>query len=155
MPANDLKARQAYQRRKKYGVTPEHMMMFEEIFGDACHICFKPMSRIEVDHCHSTGRIRGLLCINCNTGLGKFKDDIATLQRAIDYLSTCGLAVEPEPFSPREIDHRKTVGKAVLTPEHVRRIRTDKRSNEAVAATYGVSAAAIQKIRDGRSWKWL
>lgn len=42
---------------------------------------------LHVDHCHTTGIIRGLLCTNCNTMLGKVKDDIAVLQKAIDYLT--------------------------------------------------------------------
>jgi hypothetical protein len=39
-----------------------------------------------VDHCHTTNKIRGLLCINCNQALGKFKDDIQFLKNAIKYL---------------------------------------------------------------------
>lgn len=39
-----------------------------------------------LDHCHASGKFRGLLCHRCNVGLGQFKDDIAVLQNAIDYL---------------------------------------------------------------------
>lgn len=54
-----------------------------------CAICEKPLDKgknTHVDHCHKTGRIRGLLCSECNFGLGKFEDDIDRLLRAIEYL---------------------------------------------------------------------
>lgn len=41
---------------------------------------------INVVHCHKTGKVRGLLCFNCNTGIGKLKDDIELLKRAVEYL---------------------------------------------------------------------
>lgn len=40
-----------------------------------------------VDHDHQTGQVRGLLCFNCNTAIGKLNDDVATLQRAVLYLT--------------------------------------------------------------------
>lgn len=43
-------------------------------------------SALSVDHCHVTGKIRGLLCFACNVAIGKFKDDISVLQNAIKYL---------------------------------------------------------------------
>jgi hypothetical protein len=43
-----------------------------------------------VDHDHKTGEIRGLLCSNCNTGIGNLRDDIGLLNRAIEYLSHKG-----------------------------------------------------------------
>ena len=51
-----------------------------------CAICQKSDLRLSVDHCHSTGQIRGWLCHNCNVGLGHFKDDTDLLRAAINYL---------------------------------------------------------------------
>lgn len=62
-----------------------------------CGICLKEEAAVDnklgkvkdlaVDHCHITGKVRGLLCFRCNTSLGKFEDSIEILQRAIDYLN--------------------------------------------------------------------
>lgn len=55
-----------------------------------CKICLKHRSQfkkaLHVDHCHTTGKIRGLLCFKCNSVLGYFKDDINLFQNAINYL---------------------------------------------------------------------
>lgn len=42
--------------------------------------------KLRMDHCHKTGKLRKLLCDNCNWGLGNFKDDVSILQEAIKYL---------------------------------------------------------------------
>lgn len=42
--------------------------------------------RLAIDHCHSTGKVRGLLCVNCNKALGHFKDDVELMSKAIEYL---------------------------------------------------------------------
>jgi len=57
----------------------------------ACSICGTDQPgvgrlRLVVDHCHATGRVRGLLCSNCNAGLGYFRDNPSLLASAISYL---------------------------------------------------------------------
>ena len=59
-----------------------------------CDICNEHHTTIKdrtgkslaVDHCHTTGEVRGLLCFGCNTALGRFKDDPTLLKNAIKYL---------------------------------------------------------------------
>lgn len=56
----------------------------------ACAICRVDLRTQKkagaIDHCHTTGIIRGMLCLNCNLGLGLFKDRIDVLEQAIEYL---------------------------------------------------------------------
>ena len=51
-----------------------------------CAICGAVSGRLFVDHCHTTGNVRGLLCVACNNALGQFRDSVSALRRAIDYL---------------------------------------------------------------------
>lgn len=83
-------------REKRYGVTKQQYTDMYIKQGGKCAICgtINPGSRVAkdgsksfcVDHCHTTGVIRGLLCFKCNSGLGNFKDNQERLARAIDYL---------------------------------------------------------------------
>lgn len=75
---------------KNYGLSSaDYSRMFKEQ-GGVCKVCGKPESAkrrsLAVDHCHSSGKIRGLLCQGCNVSLGRFNDDIALLKNAIRYL---------------------------------------------------------------------
>lgn len=77
-------------RARKYGTTKAIVQSMLADQKNACAICKSPFRNAKdthVDHCHSTGAIRGILCMECNTGLGKFKDNIGLLLTAIDYLS--------------------------------------------------------------------
>lgn len=78
----------------KYGLEWEQ---YEKMLADAqgrCEICSKPLSLMTspdtetayVDHCHDTGKVRGVLCRVCNVALGALKDSRLHLQKAIDYL---------------------------------------------------------------------
>ncbi len=71
---------------KRYGITEEAYKDFLERQGGLCAICRGLMSPPHVDHCHSSGKVRGLLCSECNLGLGKFKDNPEFLSRATSYL---------------------------------------------------------------------
>lgn len=71
-----------------YNITEDdYNEMLDEQNGK-CAICgSKTKARLHIDHDHETGEIRGLVCTNCNTGLGMFKDNIEFLSQAIHYLS--------------------------------------------------------------------
>lgn len=76
--------------KKAYGIGyAEYQKMFEAQ-GGRCAICGTDSTggrkAFHVDHCHDTGAVRGLLCGNCNSGIGNLRDDVGLLQRAIEYL---------------------------------------------------------------------
>lgn len=76
-------------RLKLYGLTPQEYEEMVERQNGVCAICGFPESAgklLGVDHCHRTGKVRQLLCSNCNNGLGKFKDDLVLLRKATGYL---------------------------------------------------------------------
>lgn len=80
-----------YQLKKKFGISPEDYDQLLESQDGRCAICRRPDSRsrykpFHVDHDHKTGKVRGLLCAGCNTGLGNLQDDPEVLLRAIAYL---------------------------------------------------------------------
>jgi len=87
----------AYQRRRLYGITEQqYQQMFSRQSGK-CAICgfqFLSSSRgnrrvsPHVDHCHVSGKVRGLLCNPCNRMLGYAKDSMEILKLGIDYLLT-------------------------------------------------------------------
>lgn len=73
-----------------YGITSNDYQNLLILQDSRCGICndYETIGRtFAVDHCHKTGSVRGLLCFNCNTALGKFKDSPALLLRIADYLS--------------------------------------------------------------------
>jgi len=87
-----------------YGLSYEqYLHMLEEQQG-ACAICQVPLKAhvgldseyevAKIDHCHTTGRVRGLLCKKCNVSLGNLNDDVSVLQKAIAYL--CKAQAKPE-----------------------------------------------------------
>lgn len=88
--------------RQKYGLTPEGYDAIHAKQKGLCAVCGKPektitakyhtvlnrrlIRRLAVDHCHKTGKVRGLVCSNCNRGMGMFGDDPDLMRKAINYL---------------------------------------------------------------------
>jgi hypothetical protein len=70
-----------------YGISREQYEGLLAKQGGVCGICRKPPQEpLCVDHSHATGRVRGLLCRKCNTGLGSYDDDVSLMAAGIAYL---------------------------------------------------------------------
>lgn len=94
--ANPDKAKS--QRLKQYGLDLEGYNALRHKQNYCCAVCGEhetkvsqgraktPATALHVDHCHTAGKVRGLLCTNCNTILGKCYDDVKILSKAVDYL---------------------------------------------------------------------
>ena len=80
--------------RQNFGVSPEFVESLYEQQSRKCAICFTeaalygPRDKIlHLDHCHKSGKVRGLLCSKCNKGIGLLGDSIKNLEGAISYLN--------------------------------------------------------------------
>lgn len=92
-PSEYERARRKSHLKKHYGITAEQFDAMLAAQGGQCAICSEPPTdargfRPHVDHCHASGKIRGILCGRCNKALGQFKDDASLLRRAIAYLES-------------------------------------------------------------------
>lgn len=76
--------------RRKYGLTPEDKETIALRQNYRCAICpalaCSEKRGLFIDHSHTTGKVRGLLCNSCNRGLGYFRDNPEFLKRAEEYL---------------------------------------------------------------------
>jgi hypothetical protein len=72
--------------RDRYGIEVEDYEALKEQQGGKCAICETTGRVLYVDHCHSTQKLRGLLCQQCNTGIGMLQDSIKVLKKAVRYL---------------------------------------------------------------------
>lgn len=95
---NNPEKRKAASRRndlkRKYGITIEEYAEILIRQGSGCAICGNPCETrgiLAVDHNHLTNKVRGLLCFEHNTGIGKFSDNPELLRRAAEYLERDGL----------------------------------------------------------------
>ena len=84
---------------ENYGLSyAEYERMFDEQEG-LCKICQEPSTRksgrLDVDHCHETGQIRGLLCSPCNTAIGLLRENSELFAAALQYLEDAKLRLDP------------------------------------------------------------
>lgn len=79
-----------WRLKTMYGLEYDEYMAMLQQQNRQCKICNKDLGdntkHIHVDHCHVNGHVRGILCHNCNKGLGNFMDDIDLMLKAVEYL---------------------------------------------------------------------
>lgn len=90
------KAKKGRWIKYAYGLSYNEYTKMLQKQNNVCAICFeseinidprtKEIRNLAVDHCHISGKIRGLLCARCNTTLGKCEENISILENAIKYL---------------------------------------------------------------------
>lgn len=141
--------------RVNYGITETHYRwLFKKQHG-RCAICGRvgPRSRwgrFFVDHDHKTGAVRGLLCMDCNTGLGKFDESLRRLNKAKRYIKHGGLAKQltaaglPAPRLKLKLNCAKAAA--------IRAINGTV-SQEKIGRKFRVSQAAISAVVRKQIWK--
>ncbi len=77
--------------RRTYGVTLQDYYLMLEDQGGKCAICAtsepgRGKDRFCIDHCHTTGKVRGLLCMPCNVSIGHLKDNVQLIENALNYV---------------------------------------------------------------------
>lgn len=82
--------------KRDYGISSEDYARMLVAQSGKCAICGTTQSAVRktsgrvhelcVDHCHTTGKVRGLLCVNCNVAIGKLKDDPGLMLKAAEYV---------------------------------------------------------------------
>ena len=124
--------------RSKYGIgIHQYQTMLTEQDGRCC-ICGKEDWRnLAVDHSHTTGAVRGLLCSTCNTGLGQFQDSVDLLNKAIEYLTRDYMSPPDVPVVPVKQSDKPRWRNVVITP------KGSFPSYDAAGRAYGVHPTTI------------
>ncbi len=137
---NNRRAKDAHIKNK-YGLTRTQFNDLLTSQGGVCAICGTntPGGRgqFHVDHCHQTGVIRGLLCHYCNNGLGNFRDNIGSLESAVNYLRRVKMArfvFVPEDGGPHRLFRWVSLpdGKLAIYDEMNNLVLIDKKKFDAL-----------------------
>jgi len=73
--------------RHKYGLSLQEVENLIASQDGKCAICREAQEDLQIDHCHDSGKVRGMLCGPCNRALGLFKDNPNSIKRAVEYLT--------------------------------------------------------------------
>jgi hypothetical protein len=83
-----------YDLQRKYGISLKDWLRLHAKQKGACATCLR-VTNLHVDHCHTSGRVRGLLCRNCNMALGLVAENVETLLRQAQYLKATTICQTP------------------------------------------------------------
>lgn len=84
--STEKETRYKHRLRSVYSMTLKEYNTLKRNQDGKCAICRTEVDRLEVDHCHTTGQVRGLLCGPCNRGIGMLQDSVEVLKSAARYL---------------------------------------------------------------------
>jgi hypothetical protein len=138
----EVDRREDRRLRDAYGISLEDYQRMAGEQGGLCAICKQP-ERLVVDHDHRTGKVRGLLCAKCNSGIGMLGDSGDVARNAADYLDANGGARLP-PANPVAVGQRALVARL----EHERSVLEDRcRESERDAKEARARAQYLGKFR--------
>lgn len=100
-PERRKAARRKMNLKVAYGITPEQWEEMFEAQGRCCAICHSAANlngkRLHTDHCHTTGKVRGIICHHCNLLIGQARERVEILEAAIRYLKGEENRANPSP----------------------------------------------------------
>ena len=86
-PGARLRVKESFLKRQ-YGITSQDYAEMYKAQKGCCLICLQYFKVLHIDHCHTSGKVRGLLCGSCNRALGLLKDNTEFLLKGIEYLTS-------------------------------------------------------------------
>ena len=142
------------QQRRKYQLSDEAEVYLVERAAGHCELC-GTASDLKTDHCHRSKLVRGLLCHQCNVGLGMFKDDPELMRKAIDWITNNG----PEGALPLETRIKKKASNRVSSkllgvmtqePQTTQQLATTLFGSDTRAARAKVRRYASELVHQGK-----
>lgn len=91
-----IAANKVNRLKRVYNTTPEEVSALLNEQGGKCAICHEVSDKLHIDHCHTHGHVRGLLCKNCNSAIGLLKEKPCNFISAITYLDRTQKATNAE-----------------------------------------------------------
>ena len=130
----------AARRYQRYKVAENHINEMKEYYNEKCPLCCKrPLQTI--DHCHKSGKVRGMLCTACNNALGAFGDDSDVIERLSKYFTDSNIQyiLSKKPELGPSLDNSNSPGETILRKMYF----DDKMSFNEMAAKLKVSVGTI------------